>query len=115
MSKILRLAIAFSIFPQILLVRLLAQQPEIVETYYSNGLYPLISKFSRCIFGWLPISFGDLLYIVVVLYVFVWIYKKSKMGFKRSKIKDYGFDVYSWINYFYSVYHRSINNDQQIS
>ena len=105
MSKILRLALAFSIFPQILLLKLLAQQPEIVETYYSNGLYQLISKLSRFVFGWLPFSFGDLLYGVGVLYVFVWIYMQSKKGFERSKIKDYGLDVLMAISVVYFMFH----------
>jgi Protein of unknown function (DUF3810) len=36
--------------------------PGFIEKYYSNGLYPLISRAQRILFGWIPFSIGDLFY-----------------------------------------------------
>ncbi|MFN5422244.1 MAG: DUF3810 domain-containing protein [bacterium] len=41
--------------------------PERVEIYYSTGVYPYISSSMRLIFGHLPFSLGDLLYVLVIL------------------------------------------------
>ena len=45
--------------------------PGFVERNYSQGLYPVITKVQRFLFGWIPFSVGDLLYgflIIVFLY-----------------------------------------------
>ena len=45
-----------------------------IERYYSNGIYPLISKIQRILLGWLPFSVGDLLYgfFIAVLLIKTW-------------------------------------------
>ena len=43
-------------------VRILALSPGAVEKYYSAGIYPLIARLERILFGWLPFSIGDILY-----------------------------------------------------
>jgi len=58
--------IALSIIPQIILVKWLGNRPEIVEEYYSEGIYPWISKFFRLLYGWVPFSVGDLLYFSLI-------------------------------------------------
>lgn len=40
-----------------------------VERYYSNGVYPYISRALRWLFGWIPFSVGDLLYAAAALYL----------------------------------------------
>ena len=76
---ILALALPF----QILFVQYLSQKPQWIEQYYSNGIYPFISRFFRFIFGWLPFSFGDLLGFVL-LYLFIKaIYRLFKTRFKN--------------------------------
>jgi hypothetical protein len=54
------------------LIRLFALREGWVENYYSFGLYPVISKMLRTLFGWIPFSIGDLLYITA----FVWLVLK---------------------------------------
>ena len=88
MSKALRWLLAFSIFPQILMLKLLTHYPQIVETYYSNLLYPFISKLFRLVFGWLPFSVGDLIYSMALIYILRWLYKLTKKGFKQLRLKD---------------------------
>ena len=40
-----------------------------VELWYASGVYPYIAAGMRYLLGWLPISFGDVLYVVAILYV----------------------------------------------
>ncbi len=42
-----------------------------VENQYATGIYPVFSRVLRHIFGWLPFSFGDLLYGFVILWL-IW-------------------------------------------
>ncbi|MEM7484885.1 MAG: DUF3810 domain-containing protein [Bacteroidota bacterium] len=63
---------------QVILVKWLSGYPELVEAYYSNGVYPVISRFSRILFGWVPFSVGDLFYSVLVLLAFRYVYKHWK-------------------------------------
>ena len=46
---------------QMILMQIVARSPELIEVYYSNGIYPYISSFFRITFGWIPFSVGDLL------------------------------------------------------
>jgi hypothetical protein len=45
-----------------ILIKYASTQPIWVEENYSKSIYPLISKFLRSIFGWVPFSIGDLFY-----------------------------------------------------
>ncbi len=47
----------------------LKSNPEIIETYYATGFYPIISKGLRFLIGWLPFSLGDLLVAVLMLWL----------------------------------------------
>ncbi|MCW3106756.1 MAG: hypothetical protein JWQ09_1262, partial [Segetibacter sp.] len=44
------------------LIKFASFNPGWIEKNYSRGIYPHISWFYRTIFGWMPISFGDILY-----------------------------------------------------
>ena len=88
MSKALRWLLAFSIIPQILMLKLLTHYPQIVETYYSNLLYPFISKLLRLVFGWLPFSVGDLIYSMALIFMLRWLYEFIKKGFKQLRLKE---------------------------
>lgn len=59
--------IGLLLFVQMGAVRLLAQFPAFIENYYSNGLYPILSKGFRYALGWLPFSFGDLMYAALII------------------------------------------------
>ncbi len=68
MKNRLKNGIAISLIPQIILVKVLGTYPKFIETYYSEGIYPWISKFFRWIFGWIPFSVGDILYFLLILF-----------------------------------------------
>ena len=50
-------------------VKILQHFPSFIEFYYSNWTYNSISMFFRLLFGWVPMSIGDLFYILVILIV----------------------------------------------
>lgn len=52
-------------------VKILSLFPETVERYYSDGIYPIISKTQRAITGWLPFSLGDILYFLAGMYLLI--------------------------------------------
>lgn len=40
-----------------------------VERIYTYGLYPVVSRFLRLLFGWIPFSFGDIVYGILILFL----------------------------------------------
>lgn len=70
---------------QVLLIKILAHYPSVVEQYYSTGFYLYISKASRILFGWIPFSFGDILYTIVGVYLLRWLYINFKLFYKKPK------------------------------
>ncbi|SDC36452.1 DUF3810 domain-containing protein [Niabella drilacis] len=54
-----------------LMIKLLSFFPGAVEAYYTRGIYVFISKFQRFLFGRLPFSMGDLLYMVLIVFLVV--------------------------------------------
>ncbi|MGN6418708.1 MAG: DUF3810 domain-containing protein [Pseudobacter sp.] len=50
-----------------IVIKIFSLFPEAVERYYSNGIYPVIGKVQRALFGWIPFSVGDIFYAVLVL------------------------------------------------
>lgn len=71
---------------QMILVRLVAQNPEYVERYYSMGLYPILSKVARYVFGVLPFSFGDIMYVVLIFLTGRALFLFIKSKFRNWKI-----------------------------
>ncbi len=103
MNNKLRNGIALSLIPQIILVKWLAGHPEWVEHYFSNGLYPIISKFFRFLFGWIPFSVGEIIYTILVILAIRYIIKYRK----RIKTKPLAFlrDAAMVLSVFYFTFH----------
>lgn len=66
--------VALSIIPQIIFVKWLGNHPDIIEEYYSEGLYPWVSKFFRVLYGWIPFSVGDILYFILAILAIRYVY-----------------------------------------
>ena len=103
MLKNKKAIVALLLIPQYALVKCLADYPEFIETYYSNGLYPIISKIFRYVLGWLPFSFGDLIYAFAIIYALRWLYKNRKRLLKDTK--QWFVDVLTVLSIFYFVFH----------
>ncbi len=82
---------------------LLYRHPDWVERYYSNGIYPYISAFLRRLTGWMPVSAGDLLYLVLVLLVLRWLRLLVRTRF--SPAGEFFYQGMAFISVVYFVFH----------
>lgn len=93
---------------QIIALKIASFFPEVIEKYYSNGFYLWISKISRTLFGSLPFSIGDVIYIVLVGYLIYRIYKNRKEIFTwkswKANWKSKVLSVFSFISVFYFLF-----------
>ncbi len=72
---------------QLLLYYNLRHFPSFIETYYSNGIYPYISRAMRIGLGWIPFSFGDIMYGAGIIMILRWLWnsKKELFTLKRKR------------------------------
>ena len=66
---------------QVLFVNYISRHPDLVEKYYSNGIYKVISGFFRRLLGRVPISIGDIFYLILLLLIIRWIWLVIKTRF----------------------------------
>lgn len=83
------------ILPLLLIVQIIGLKfltffPEFIEEYYSNGFYPYVSKFSRTLLGWIPFSFGDILYGLLIIWTVKWFYQNRKVNWKIKTLSVLG-------------------------
>ncbi len=120
MLKNKKLFIALSLIPAIAIIKLLAFFPDFVETYYSNGFYQFISKLSRYALGWLPFSFGDLVYTLGIIIIIRWLFLNRKRIIKDTKnwlidlcaavsIIYIAFHLFWGLNYYRQPLHKNLN------
>ncbi len=98
-----KIVLAFSIVPAFIIVKILSNYPVFVETYYSNGLYVFLSKIERFLLGWIPFSFGDILYFFIIVFTLYWLFKNRKRIFKDTK--NWLADVFAFVAMLYIVFH----------
>ncbi|MEY8869055.1 DUF3810 domain-containing protein [Meridianimaribacter flavus] len=103
MQKYLKSILAFSIVLQIILLKIIARFPDVVEQLYSNGLYVYISKLMRYAFGWVPFSVGDVLYTLATVYILRWLFVNRKRIIKDTKA--WILDVLSAVSIGYFTFH----------
>lgn len=56
------------------LINLLSRNALWIEQHYTNGIYPYLASAQRALLGWMPFSFGDLLYAAAGLYFIYLLY-----------------------------------------
>lgn len=112
--------IALLLLPLYGLIKLASNFPNTVEVYYSKGLYPIISKVFRFILGWLPFSFGDLLYGFLIITVIRWLVLNRKRSYKdtfnwgieivaSTSILIMAFHLFWGFNYYRNPLHKNLN------
>ncbi|MBS1654706.1 MAG: DUF3810 domain-containing protein [Bacteroidetes bacterium] len=72
-----------------ILIKWASMNPLWIETNYTYGLYPLISKTLRFLFGWLPFSIGDLFYSFLILVIIYKTYQFLKNLFQKKINRQY--------------------------
>ena len=112
--------LAFLLPVQIVCFKILGQFPELVEQYYSNGVYLFIAKGLRIIFGWAPFSIGDIIYALLIFICLRWLYKNRNNFFLIPKqllftvfaflsILTFIFNLFWGINYYRTPLHETLN------
>ena len=88
---------------QILVLQIIPFFPEFTEQVYSNGLYPMISRFSRTLLGKIPFSVGDCIYFIVIIAILIWFWNKRKSW--KLEWKNNMLNVLSFVSVFYFLFH----------
>ena len=120
MLKNKKLWIALLIVPMYILVKVSAKFPDTVEVVYSSGLYPVISKLFRYTLGWLPFSFGDLLYAFTIIFIIRWLILNVKRIWKDTvrwlidvfaavSVIFMAFHLFWGFNYYRNPLHKNLN------
>jgi hypothetical protein len=78
-------------------IKIFSLFPGAVEKYYSTGVYPVIARLLRILFGWIPFSIGDIFYIVIGVYLLYKLFSLFKKIFKKQFDTNYFFSCISWI------------------
>ena len=79
------------------------QHPEHVETYYSLGVFPILSKLLNTALRWIPFSVGDLMYSVLILFIVYWVIKNRKR--LRTEPKAWSLNVLCFASVLYFMFH----------
>lgn len=109
---------------QMIVVRILSRYPALVERVYSNGLYPIISKGFRYALGWLPFSFGDLMYVFLIFFalrenvlLFRSRFKYWKLFlvrlFATASVVYFAFHLLWGLNYYRQPLHQSLGIEDE--
>ena len=72
-----------------ILIKWMSWYPDWVERNYSLGIYPLIAKVQRFLFGWIPFSVGDIFYAFLVLIILFKTFQFIKTIVKRRFTRQY--------------------------
>ncbi|HEY6503122.1 MAG TPA: DUF3810 domain-containing protein [Chitinophagaceae bacterium] len=72
-----------------ILIKWASLYPGWVERNYTYGVYPVISKTQRFLFGWIPFSIGDLFYAFLVLVIIFRTFRFLKLLFRKKLTRKY--------------------------
>ena len=78
MPRRTKLILAVLLPIQVVVLQVVKIFPEFIETYYSQGVFPFLSRIFRFLLGWVPFSIGDIFYLLISLYALRWVYKNFK-------------------------------------
>lgn len=88
---------------QIIFLQIIANLPETVERYYSTGLFPYVSRFSRLVLGPIPFSVGDCLYFILIVLLLRWFWITRKTW--KTHWKNNGLQLIGFVSVFYFCFH----------
>src|SRR5689334_14576384 len=67
-----------------ILIKIFSLNPYWVESYYTFGIYPVISRVLRTVLGWIPFSIGDMLYGAATVFLIIKAWKFIRLLAKRQ-------------------------------
>ncbi len=103
MQRKTRLILALLLPVQYFGLLVLRHYPQLIETYYSQGIYPLMSSLSRYLFGWIPFSVGDLIYAALIVLMCRWLY--LNIARLRTEPTAFMIDVVASLSVVYFTFH----------
>jgi len=68
----------------IVLLTILTNYPKLIERYYARHFYPFICHLLHPLLNLFPFSFGDVLYIAIVIYLIYALVKLIKLAYKKD-------------------------------
>ena len=75
------------VFLLIILIKIFSADKSRVETFYTSQFYFSFSKILRFLFGWIPFSVGDILYLLAGCWIMWKIIKNVRLLFKKTVTK----------------------------
>jgi hypothetical protein len=91
MSKRTTTLVWYSAIPLWLLISFARKHPEFIEKYFSRLFYPFFFDLHQLFFDLIPFSFGDVLYVVLILCLLKAIFRK--IPFWRAKPLNFFLDI----------------------
>nr|WP_262894949.1 DUF3810 domain-containing protein [Salegentibacter maritimus] len=88
---------------QVIFIFFLGGYPELVENWYSNLIYPKISKLMRYGHGFLPFSLGDLLYTFFGILIIRWLTRRFQQKFRNPRF--WVIDTMAVLSLVYACFH----------
>ena len=82
-KALLRDRLLFSLLFLVVIGKLFSLNEIWVERWYSLGFYPIVSKLLRGLFGWMPFSVGDVLYILASVWLLTKVWKAISLWRKK--------------------------------
>ncbi len=94
-----------------IMIHLYSSSSTRIESGYSIHFYTVISRFLRTVFGWIPFSFGDVFYGLLVVWMIWKIARFSRLAFQKRKgtvkiafFKDVLFDLFIFCSSMYIIF-----------
>ncbi len=88
---------------QFILIKIFSFFPNFIEQFYSNGIFIYISTLLRYTFGWIPFSFGDIAYCILIILLIRFLLKKV---LKKSILwKQVVLDIGATLSIVYASFH----------
>jgi hypothetical protein len=73
------------------LIKLFSFFPDLVEKWFSNGIYQGIALVQRSLFGWMPFSFGDIFYLAAGIWLLAKLIGLLRRIFRKELNRGYFF------------------------
>lgn len=89
----------------VVLIRICDSSSQWVENTYSNGIYPPLARTLRAIFGWIPFSFGDIIYGSLVIFI-IWRVIRGIMNLVKKRVtrRSFGIGLVRFVGIFMIIY-----------
>ena len=68
----------------VIAIKLFSLDGDVVEKYYTYGIYPVFSTISGFLLGWIPFSVGDIIYVIAAIWLLYKIVRNIGLLFKRG-------------------------------